>query len=125
VFPDVPPSSSRTTILGSPGWCEVWGFFYMRRPRGPGLQGRRTWTPRYSSSSSLCCLFLVEVGTGEDVGTDPAYQLRLFFCLNKPAIVNKRRLSSMEWHLADILRASTKFHSPAQKRRLHQPSSRS
>jgi hypothetical protein len=40
VFPDVPPSSSRATILGSPGWCEVWGFFYisgffyMRNPAG-------------------------------------------------------------------------------------------
>ena len=28
----LPPSSSRTTILGSPGWFEVWGFFYMRNP---------------------------------------------------------------------------------------------
>jgi hypothetical protein len=90
VFPDVPPSSSRTTILGSPGWCEVWGFFYMRNPAAGTRPPREddTWTPRHSSSSLLCCLFLVEVGTGEDVGTNPAYQLRLFFCLNKPATPN-------------------------------------
>ena len=49
------PVKRRTTILESPGWCEVWGFFYMRNPAAG------TSSPREDDMDTTTLLIIIVV----------------------------------------------------------------
>ena len=51
-IPDVPPSGSRTTVLGSPGSCRVRGFFFfpIRGRLGRVVDGMKFVKPPLANS---------------------------------------------------------------------------